>query len=498
MSSKGNGKIPRTKKKAPKKEQKLGKILRGATQAKNRPIRDRSNASTRLLQCARQFLDPTSCEDLQICPDESSQPRCIRRIPKTFTITRDPANSVDGFTIIVQPRLVSPIWMTGQAGYYPNAGYSGDCYIKSIAHPAVAPSNGVVNSLWPHYYRAGQYHNKNSAVMPITVLEGVVIGGNPKNLNIIPIEVDPLGIGGPIYFSLDNEFSTDVIRSVEWYSQSVADGDWTYEGLTSTSVTAVSNVVPINRAGIINVGFAILALTTQEFDISMTVDTDSRQLRFPRAATNVFNASTALADLGPELKGGRVVGISLLAQNTTAEISKQGKVYAIRCPGKMNPYTPVEELQNIVPANYYYDGPAAKGGYVWWFPGSYEPLKYQETELATQYLDEDAYLMIAVRGWGGSEVGSAQPTFSIQVTAIVEFYDPGVLFEKIPPPLPSEAWNGYKRILGALPAATCNPMHTTLMERLQKMLHGAGSAAYGLYQQNPELVRALYTLVSTL
>lgn len=125
-----------------------------------------------------------------------------------------------------------------------------------------------------------------------------------------------------------------------------------------------------------------------------------------------------------------------------------------------------------------YHGSMKDGCYAWWLPYSLEEMEFVpprsdlwDTELKVAGIFTDA-------------AGQVQVT----VTAVVEFYSPLQIFEhNIGPPLTDEFIRAY-HALDRLPACTCNPLHTEILQGIVSGLKKGARATGSFLLDNPQVL----------
>jgi len=398
-------------------------------------------------KATKQIMDPGSIGEPIMIPDYASQARCVRKFTKRINVTSSDPGCASGFTICAFPSLKVPICWSGAATALPTAG----------------PGSLVLN---------GQMNCDASNVIVSSTVEA-----NDLNGNNLLCQLVPLVHGGTSYYGLTlhsvggsaNGVSllittegskTEAKANLTFYTALTADVAWTARSVFQI-FDGNSTTLEIGSWAFDHIAFGFSGSNKgHHVDFKITTNANA-PLQLTTAALNDLG-NTVITEALSTAQGGRLVAMSVLASNTSPEISNGGTIYAARVPRPLSPFAVPADIAVMTPQKDLYKGGANTGGYCWWLPRENSQTTYASLkEFESQMLDEP-YLYVNVSGWGGAAVSS----FSIEINYVVEFFEPSQLFEKRSPPARLPEWELYARSLNLAPAASCNPTHRELFRDL--------------------------------
>lgn len=189
----------------------------------------------------------------------------------------------------------------------------------------------------------------------------------------------------------------------------------------------------------------------------------------------------------------RLTAVGALLTNTSPLLERGGNISVARAdPSIVSEFSDIQGAISRLPENRRYTGDAAKGGYVWWFPGSASSQNLKDISEARSDLIHDKVLLFYLTGLG---VGEGKSTsFLLTINWVVEFYSNKQAFEKLQPPPINQKWLAMQYTLSVAPACTCNPEH----EGLFNQILNKGRAAYEHYKENEALYNSLLVAISSL
>jgi len=208
---------------------------------------------------------------------------------------------------------------------------------------------------------------------------------------------------------------------------------------------------------------------------------------------SAFNAQTQTYDLFDsdaiqlgKVERYRITALSLLASYSGNQFNDGGVIAAARCQPNFtfgeDPYVSLTKL-----IDHEKHGPMKDGAYVWWLPNSFAEREFiafgQESQLATA-------TNLRIAGNFSDPLGSLQ----ITITVVVEFYSPLQIFNHNIGPVVNDEFYEALHALDTLPAATCNPLHTDILDALK----AGAKHAFEFAVKNPALVLAAAKSISSM
>jgi len=406
-------------------------------------------------QVARQLVTPGSCgSDTVVVPSRGAPQLCSRHIHFVTDVRADNPGFDSGFTVAMFPDLTNPGYLTAGA--------------TLAEYPADAPSKMSASALV-----VTDTSNPSKITSSTTTLES---GELPK----VKCQMQSKIVGGVTYYGYFGTFSG--VLGVEAMNKSANSGSLTIvvsaidEDDIVTKICEIDSLAQGKSASatgdMLDSDWVVIQIT----GVSKVSAVDLN-FRFANAQVNV-NDATALVPqipefiLDKEVTEGRVVSMSILATNTSPELSSGGNINVARVPADFDAWNAVPANIAKLPENRRYASTAKFGGYAFWVPRDLD--EYESNDLATkisQYSGSN-YLILNVNGWQSSS------TFKIQFDWVVEFYTPSQLYEKIEAPPFS---NDMQRLLTAansINAACCNPEHESKFQEMVRFVADKGRAAY--------------------
>lgn len=177
----------------------------------------------------------------------------------------------------------------------------------------------------------------------------------------------------------------------------------------------------------------------------------------------------------------RVTALSMLASYSGSTLDNGGTIAAARVRRGFrydadSEYSALTKLQDHA-----YRGTLKEGAYVWWLPYDFSELDPRPPVV----YDEGTEIHMA------GHFDNADASLQLTVTMTVEFYSPLQIFEhEVGPALTDDFVRGY-HALDAVPAATCNPKHDSLLRKIVKSGSKAAKSAGSFALSHPEIVTML-------
>lgn len=432
------------------------------SQSQARPVRARKNYQS----AAQQYVDPSGSSGVLI-PDKVIVGRAVRRFQKVITIKATDPGCAGGFTFVTQPSLRVPAMYTGGATVLPAA--------------APGPINGVGS--WRCDKTAKMLSNQlkcedltgviamvqqstitHTVAYPAWYLHNTAMGDATSMI----LNISSVGDTGDCSVKLDIKYAL------------TADAAWTTLSSTTISVATSMNV---NLGNVTFDHLAIVVTDTggKEHQLRLKLSCLASALAQISAVATTDLGSGVIVQTLDTSNGGRLVGMSVLATNTSAALSRGGMIYVARMPRDITPFSDHTNISNSLAVNRYHIGTADEGGYAWWFPNDEQERTYDTLANMEDHLSDSNYLYVKVIGW------NADSTFKVTISYVVEFYIESALYEKIQPPISTPEWEDVCAVLQTLPASSCNPAH----ELFRKAVNKAASVAHAASQHYSDH-KALY------
>jgi len=446
--------------------------------AKAKKSKQRSRLSPYLEKIGQQFLLPGSGSgtDLEVSPASYPQQVCVRHLHKEVDVTS--VELPDGFSVVMRPDLLAPGFITSQVALFiPGAG-SGPLEAQG---QLIGLSNGSnINEGFGRFT-----DNTDTQVLgelvPITDSVGTTYYGfvlTPSGACTLALDVIKRSLS-PCIFSV--------------YSK-IAGGPW----------TLVNPAVGLPQHNVVNLDGALLA-NANAIAFAVTGQSDEFSAKFSMAFTNAQAVIQAVNGFAPSfdtfiidngITVGRVISMSMLAQNTSPDIANGGNINAGRVPYDFHPFgdDTVDELSGL-PTNRRYQGRAAMGGYVNWMPSQYDEFEPDFIGEKANALASAEYLYLEVDGWGG---GALTSSFKIHFDWIVEFYTPNQIFEKVLTPPRTPDFDMLFHTLLLMPAATCNPSHEDGWTDYLKKAGRLVKKGYEFYDEHAALIDSVLLTLAEL
>jgi len=399
-----------------------------------------------LRQLCTQFLTPIASagRPLEVSPASYPSQVCARHLHKVVDVSTATPAFANGFTAVMSPDLYMPGSVSAPANALILSAGPG---LVSLAGRAHARADG-----------SGRWHAKFSSnteeaflsARPITDSGGV----SHLGFNLTPAALQVLSVG------LTNKSGTGKPAHMIIYSK-VAGAAWTIledSTMTPSSGAFFERTLPANSDAIAFAGADVVD------EIVILVGMCLKAGQFSALADAALLPGFSRFVIDNEVTYGRVLAMSLLATNTSPELSNGGNISIGRVPREFDLFSGIVDQMSSLPDNRRYQGPANTGGYVTWLPSQWDEYEIDSLANKREAYSESEYLVCRVDGWA-PPAGSVS-SFRLQFDWIVEFYTPNQIFEKeITPPL-SEEFRALYYMMLALPAATCNPEHEKLLRSL--------------------------------
>ncbi len=407
-----------------------------------------------------------------VAPSRGTQSVCSRHIHKEVDI--DSVAYPNGFAVVMRPDIHSPSYITSQgAGNFPTA-------------QSTMSMNGTIQYSPGSNFVGGSFDAKNEVDGHALISPQVITIG----------ATDYYGFNGVfdhyLHIAVRNVGETESTPSITFYDydgvnlnmltdfKSVGEGSektWTggFSGPVTSLVWAVSN--PNN----------ILHFSLQ-FDMG--------HAQIATATTDTFNKAFPKVETDLAVTCGRVLSMSVLLTNTTPLLEKGGNINVARVPHTFNIFGPnvVSKLSDL-PDNRRYQSTAAEGGYAWWVATEIDAFEIDGVANKTRQYRESEFIYASVLGW------PAGSSFKLHFDWVIEFYTPNQLFEKSPPPPLTPKFERILYVLSRVPAATCNPEHGKLFQKListGNSIYGMAKGAYDHFEKYGPVYTAALEALATL
>lgn len=425
-----------------------------------------------------QMLCPNTVDSahLVVAPAEIPNAVAVRHFHKTMDITQ--ASFPSGFSACMLPDLFMPGYVSGSANVLvpPAALGSIGMTLKLIAN-----NNAITTSVCSV--------SDDSGDNAIATLAPVVDGAAAQKL-ALSITAGPATNWN---ITVTNKSKTsNVIPTLKIYTLTTAGaGAWSAalynKSLAENAIDSAAVTIALNTTC---VGFEVLNTSdkTVEFDIKI-------------AGANSQIICTPAASLGPAFSKyivdngivyGRVLSMSLLATNTSADFQNGGNINAGRVPNSFDPFKNTTQQLSALPSNRRYQAQADKGCYVTWIPGQMDEFGIDNLAQKRAQLNDSEFIFVQLDGW------PAGASFKLQFDWVVEFYTPNQSFEKIYPPPLMDDFRRLYYMWALQDAATCNPDHDSGWKKFVKGVIEGAHKAYRFYNDHQHEIHAVGQLASSL
>lgn len=487
--NKTNVKIVTKKRSGPKREDAGGEVHHAAVRAVNEVMGDMSwkrpylssdtdpEYSAYCRAAMSQFIDPAKGSEAVLVPDNAPNHRAVRRFVSRFPIASGDPGCADGFTLIASPSLSSPICYTGGATLVPPVA------------PGPISMSGKLEATAANVITGGSFlvedsDNNKAAVQ----LQSLTHTDSHQGLFFVNF---PSGATDNVIIAIGEDQDGDKNGcSIELFRAQTADPAWT--PVTSTEGTTVCAIGPkstkdtefyVGNARFDQIAFRVTKATpgTHVIHVKVLCNQSAQSQVGAQAVTDLGRGIATEALAGAS--GGRLVGLSVLVSNTSADIGNGGTITAARVPRNVSPFLSTATINSRSPLHDFYQGPAKTGSYAWWLPRENSCQTFTDIGEAQEQLANDCYLYCNLTGWGGANGSSVVVT----VNYVVEFYIGNQLYEKrlTLPRLP--LWDQYMHAMSLAPAATCNPEHTELFKSVLNRAKQFADDAVGHYGKHKAL-----------
>jgi len=380
---------------------------------------------------AKQIVLPNDVSNPLVLPADTESMVCARTIRRNFVVTSD---------------NISP---SGEAIVYIPADLFNPGFV-STALPTLIPVNpGHLNFTAAHAKTVGTSDGSVKPVVQINDMEGVKVvktSFHPMLFNGVThygVPITSVGaVGCSYHVSRPSGLSIKAWRI--GFAWATAAG-WTWFGHTTSSMSVgqVANGTFTFPANATAFAYAVLDDSKNpmygdssnfDIDVSVTFGTgDADQAQYVGGATMPLYKSIEPFVISNEMTRGRLTAMSVLATNATADIYKQGEVFAARIPVQdiREKGGSLDSTIRRLPANRQYIGPAANGAYVWWYPST-EPagMVLQISDAANALSKEDVLLIY----FKGLDPAAGRTSINLQLAFTCEGFTEEQTFEKIPTP----------------------------------------------------------------
>jgi len=430
-----------------------------------------------MAQYARQFILPGDCDagGLLVSPSSGSAQMCVRHIHRTIDVSS--ATLPAGFTCVMRPDLTAPGFVSSSVGVNVPAGGAG---LVNASLDAKGLNAGL-SELSPNH-KALVWSNDDAE--NFIRLTDIADSGGIKHQGLTTLP------GATTNIDLNYTFKNSAAITAYY---KVAAG-WVILGSRSGASGEVAQLHAVLPANTTAVAWSFTngpLVSSANVHIGLTAEL----LQFSSASGDCLAPAFPRFILEQNITRGRVIAMSVLATNTSAQLVKGGNINVGRVPHSTGVFAAMADQISVLPENRRYQSGAEKGGYAWWMPSELDEMEPNAIDIVSKAYREADFLLVNV-DW--SSMAAATCTYRLQFDWVVEFYTPNQLFEKIQtPPITPEYGRLLHRLL-MLDAATCNPDH---MEQLKELLRSginAASSVYGFYKDNEAAFDAVAAILTAL
>jgi len=432
-------------------------------------------SSAEMSAYVRQFLlPPEAGGDRALVVSPSSYPSqvCVRHLHKVVDVTSATASMANGFTVIMNPDLVQPGFLTASATTLVPPVATGNVSVRANL-PLTVGTAADDTTQWDAL--VAQDGAGNSAVVNLLTIPDSAALAYP-GFHVVPTLVDQT-----VTLTLDNK-SKDAVTVI--VNRKLVGGAWALaaqQTLAAHQKIDLNFDFPINSDSISFVGSGT-ADSSRWFEATLAFPNVQVTAATPQTYAPAFNRFI----IDEKVTDGRVISMSILATNTSPDLANGGSVNAARVPRRLNPFNGIAQALADLPDNRRYQGPASDGAYVTWMPTQFDEYEVDSVHLKEEQLAQAEYLLVNVQGWGGANVSS----FRLQFDWVVEFYTPNQLFEKVLTPPRTPEFDALYHLLLSMPAATCNPGHLDLLKSFFQKAGSMSKKALGFYKDHGKLIDA--------
>lgn len=433
-----------------------------------------------LREVAHQIIDPGNVVEVRNTPCPSTAYVTAKRFTR---IVDYQLNGLDNsFSIMMSPNLLMPGLITsGEDGVYPPQA-AGLTYIGKLnctgSNAAVNPGNVTSTG----FFHSEGFAQHGSLTHPITDSAGLTYTG-------FLLTGPAVGDGGGFSCDFDNN-TLNEIRIQCFYK--VPAGIWT--SMISAAIPGkgsayVNTTLPAHSA----IAWRCLSPSAEQNIVDVKMGLRVSQLTTRKGIDFAPAFTKQLID--KEVSTGRVISMRFTATNTSNLLGRSGNVTAARVPPYFNPFNSSVGIANNasrLPPNRVYTGPAEHGCSVFWMPEQLDEWSVDNIYIQENIYQDSSFLLAHFGGL------TAESSFRIKFSWLVEFYTPTQLFGPSLTPDWSPEWEEVCRLLVALDAATCNPDSAGMFERFLRSGQGYLRQAKDHYNMHQGSYAKLYQLLQTL
>lgn len=422
-------------------------------------------------QLITQIVTPgASGSSMVIAPSRGAQPVCSRHIHKEVDISA--AVYPSGVTVVMKPDVHSPSYISAAgAGNWPSA-------IGPVT------SSGTLNYGTGEVFEAANFTMKNPT-------DGSILQGAQL---VTVAGIDYYGFLGwfdkAIHINVQNQADDNSAPNIVFYE---------FDGVGVNQLVAfdaIGSGEAQSWKGTFGMNAGLLwRVNNPNHPIRASVHIDISAAQITTSPTVTLNKAFQEFETDARVTCGRLVSMSMLLTNTTPLLDKGGTINVGRVPPNFNILSNkiAQEMANL-PDNRRHQSGADFGGFTWWFASEVDAFDIDGIHRKTQQYRESEFLLANIQGW------PAGSSFKIHFDWVFEFYTDNQLFEKeLPPPLDAK----FMRILFTLArvqAATCNPEHSELFQKVldtgAKAYNFAKGAVDHIEKYGPIYMAALEALAS--
>lgn len=456
-----------------------GKKEKREKEREGQGFRDSRKFEGDLAEFAKQLLLPIDVTIPRVSPSNYPVQVCSRHIHRVVDVSSATAAYANGFTVIMNPNLYAPGYISAPA---------------AVVAPAVA---SMVS------FNADINNDLKSLVGDVQKTKGTVIDtlGDTTHITLHSI-ADSAGLSlvgmdlAPGIHAMRMSVHVKSGGPIHWESwMKTAGGAWFQAAALSTHMGEYETA-----------------------DLQWTSPANCDALAFRSTGTTVsgeyklsivFVASQVIGNTGQtfspafpkfvvdnQVTHARVVSMSILATNTSPEIADGGNVNAGRVPKSFSPNTNVASELAALPRNRRYQGKAKDGAYVTWMPSQFDEFEIDTVTNKHEQLRDAEYLIVEVSGWNPPAGSTA--SFRLQFDWIIEFYTPNQLFEKRLTPPSTPTFQALYHSILSMDAATCNPGHLDQLKNLISSGISGFNRGMDFYHENEKVIHGVLSLLATM
>jgi len=441
----------------------LPKITFNSSAKPSISVRKGAGMSPYYSQLARQFMCPNSCDQSSLVLSPSFVPNsvCVRHFHKSIDVSQ--ATQANGFTAVMLPDVFMPGYVTsGSAILVPSGGLGNVAMTGKIYGANNLVTSGVI--------QVSDSGTASAVVTAVPIVDGAAT-------SYYAIQITP-GAAVQVTLNSKNTSKTNhVTPTITYYTLTTAGaGAWVSLAVATLAENEFALSAPNLPLNASYLGFSTTNTSDKAVEFEIKISCLATQVVCNPAASIGPGFSKYIID--NNITYGRVLSMSLLATNTSAQLANGGNINAARVPNNFDPIKNVESQISSLPSNRRFQAAADHGAYVTWLPGQLDEYSIDNLSAKRMQLNDAEYILIKVDSW------SAGASFKLQFDWIVEFYTPSQSFEKELPPPWTNSWAILFYLMQAHDAACCNPDHESSWSDYLKSATDKVKGLYNFYKKH--------------